>query len=95
MSSEILNKAFLDGDKLDKEQLLDKSFTILDYTIMRNSEYGANYAIVQILIENKVVTFLGNPIILKQLQDIKSNRFPITKTHLRKIGRYWRLGYDR
>ncbi|MEM5802826.1 MAG: hypothetical protein QXO57_02610 [Candidatus Aenigmatarchaeota archaeon] len=95
MLSEILHQDYLKGEKVRKEDLFNKEILIKDYRILE-SQYSGEYAIVQAEINDRIITFVSNNFMLKQLKGVDKNKFPIRVRLSKKLGEksdrpFWRF----
>ena len=93
----------LEGEKTDKEELINKVMTVKDFVLLPSSFEGSTsgeFAVVQADVVGKLVTFSGGGVITKKLQAIgreaikEANglKCKLVRTKSKKGGRsYWDL----
>jgi hypothetical protein len=91
----------LEGERMEKEDLLNKVMAIKDFVLLPSSFEGSisgEFAVVQADVAGKVVTFSGGSVITKKLQaigkeaikEINGLKCRLVKTKSKKGGRqYW------
>ena len=89
MPSEIKQQEYFDGDKVNKAEILDKTIEIVDFKAMP-SKYKGQYAMIQALFDGRLITVIGNGFMLKQLHQIRKDKFPI-KLKFNRKDNYFRL----
>jgi len=75
--SEILQVEHLDGSKIDKKDISGKVVKVFDYRILPSEKTKGFFGIVRAEHDGKEVTFTISQIMIKQLQSIQKEKFPV------------------
>ena len=82
--NDVVQTAQLEGEKIDKEQLVDKSF-VIENAVVLQGQYGDEYSLLQIKHSGKKFLITGGQVITKKIKKvIDVGGFPVKAT-LKKI----------